>query len=57
MLELKEKEQRKAMKESKRQAKETKLMSKLVETNRGKGYQKKPSVDSQEAENDEDEKK
>lgn len=43
MLELKEKEQRKALKESKRQAKESKLMSKLIETNLGEGDQKKAS--------------
>jgi Growth arrest and DNA-damage-inducible proteins-interacting protein 1 len=41
MLELKEKEQRKALKESKRQAKETKLMSKLIETQTKPGDNKK----------------
>ena len=53
MLEAKEKEQRKALKESKRQVKETKLMTKLMDTKAGK----ENSEDSVELETEETEKK
>lgn len=58
LLASKEKEQRKAIKESKRQIKETKLMTKLIEGNKGKAQgEEDPESVKDGSKQDEDEKK